>query len=265
MQKQLESVADSDNVSYATHSIDIPNSDRKNEASSPVSSAQKTEEDKIVSMSNKRFICILVTLAIFSVAAIACFVFLFVSETAAPVQLSSGGNESALTMLYLQQLDHSLSSLSKKVEIMAISNSQELSALHDKVEVIASNNSQDLSELQVKVKAIATNNSLELAVLHRQIEQNTLLINESGLSRLLPVSSCAALPPSSLSGYYWVRATNGSAVHVYCDMTRSCGGVTGGWMRVAKLNTTDSSQQCPSGLMRPLGSGSILITTYVHV
>ena len=60
--------------------------------------------------------------------------------------------------------------------------------------------------------------------------------------------SCAALPPSSPSGYYWVRASNGSAVRVYCDMTRSCGGVTGGWTRVAELDMTNSSHQCPSGL-----------------
>ena len=66
---------------------------------------------------------------------------------------------------------------------------------------------------------------------------------------ILQSSSCADLPPSSLSGYYWVRASNGSAVRVYCDMTRSCGGVTGGWVRVAELNMTNSSHQCPSGLM----------------
>ena len=53
--------------------------------------------------------------------------------------------------------------------------------------------------------------------------------------------SCAALPPSFPSGYYWVRASNGSAVHVYCDMTRSCGGVTGGWRRVAELDMTNST------------------------
>ena len=62
------------------------------------------------------------------------------------------------------------------------------------------------------------------------------------------IPACAALPPNSPSGYYWVRNSYGSAVRVYCDMTRSCGGVTGGWMRVAELNMTDSSQRCPSGL-----------------
>ena len=66
--------------------------------------------------------------------------------------------------------------------------------------------------------------------------------------------SCASLPLSFPSDYYWVTASNGSAVRVYCDMTRSCGGVTGGWMRVAYLNMTDSSQQCPSDFKQHNGT-----------
>jgi hypothetical protein len=59
-----------------------------------------------------------------------------------------------------------------------------------------------------------------------------------------PAASCASLlafSPTTPSGYYWVRASNGSAVRVYCDMTRSCGGVTGGWTRVAELDITDAT------------------------
>ena len=44
-----------------------------------------------------------------------------------------------------------------------------------------------------------------------------------GKFQFYPAISCAAVPPSSPSGYYWVRASNGSAMSVYCDMTRSCG------------------------------------------
>ena len=69
------------------------------------------------------------------------------------------------------------------------------------------------------------------------------------------VASCAALPTSSPSGYYWVRASNGSAVKVYCDMALSCGEVTGGWMRVAGLDMTNSSHQCPSDLRERTDSG----------
>ena len=44
-------------------------------------------------------------------------------------------------------------------------------------------------------------------------------------------------------------ASNDTTVQVNCDMTLSCGGVTGGWMRVAELNMTDTSQQCPDELV----------------
>ena len=65
------------------------------------------------------------------------------------------------------------------------------------------------------------------------------------------ITACSELAPSCPSGYYWVRASNGSVVRVYCDMTLSCGNITGGWMRVAELNMTDldTSQQCPSNLV----------------
>ena len=66
-----------------------------------------------------------------------------------------------------------------------------------------------------------------------------------------PFVSCAAihkLSPSSPSGYYHVRSSNGSAVRVYCDMTRTCGGITGGWMRVAKIDLNTTTTQCPSSL-----------------
>ena len=63
------------------------------------------------------------------------------------------------------------------------------------------------------------------------------------------ISSCSSLPPSCPSDYYRLRVSNGSVVRVYRDMTLSCGNITGGWMRVAEQNTTNSRQQCPDGLM----------------
>lgn len=63
-------------------------------------------------------------------------------------------------------------------------------------------------------------------------------------------SSCAALSPSSSSGYYWVRTSSDSIECVYCDMTRSCGNITGGWMRVGHLNMKNSSHQCPNGFVQ---------------
>jgi len=59
-------------------------------------------------------------------------------------------------------------------------------------------------------------------------------------------SEISELKPGQSSGYYWVRSHNGTAVQVYCDMDRVCGcSSTGGWMRIAHLNMSDVSQQCP--------------------
>ena len=52
----------------------------------------------------------------------------------------------------------------------------------------------------------------------------------------------------SLSGYYIIRAPNGSLTSVYCDMEGSnCDG-KGGWMRVGYLNMTDPGATCPPGM-----------------
>ena len=63
-----------------------------------------------------------------------------------------------------------------------------------------------------------------------------------------PYLSCADVlhcNPSVSSGYYQIQAANGSLVQVYCDMEGpNCGG-EGGWTRVAFLNITKLSSQCP--------------------
>ena len=119
------------------------------------------------------------------------------------------------------------------------------------------NNSILLLQQLTQSNEIIINNSIELNCqqLSQEYKMAVQFLNSSITEAIrdlgvyiLQSSSCAALPPSSPSGYYWVRASNGSAVQVYCDMTRSCGGVTGGWVRVAELNMTNSSHQCPSGL-----------------
>ena len=60
------------------------------------------------------------------------------------------------------------------------------------------------------------------------------------------------------SGYYWIRTDR--VYQVYCDMELTCGGITGGWMRIANIDTTQGDD-CPSGWRkitqpRPLCRGS---------
>ena len=69
-------------------------------------------------------------------------------------------------------------------------------------------------------------------------------------SELNPASSCQQLArdhPHTASDYYWV--TNGAMqpVKIYCDMDQHCCDSTGGWVRVANIDMTDTNQQCPPG------------------
>ena len=103
-------------------------------------------------------------------------------------------------------------------------------------------------------------NSSALSDLRQELHANRKTLNEQnqqlfdtleslGQSCNL-AASCASLlasSPSTPSGYYWVKSNNGSVVRVYCDMTRSCGEVTGGWTRVAELDTNNTTQ-CPGDL-----------------
>ena len=90
--------------------------------------------------------------------------------------------------------------------------------------------------------------------------QNTLQKEVNTLQKLIPkgtienpASSCSDIPQDSPSGEYWIQNNNtNSPVQVYCDMNpRNCScNTTGGWTRVANLDMTDPSQQCPDGFRR---------------
>lgn len=78
----------------------------------------------------------------------------------------------------------------------------------------------------------------------------------------LPAKSCAEIyqinKASRLkSGYYWISTP--SVRQVYCDMELECGGIKGGWTRVAYLDP-NSGYACPSGWSRIAIPGT---STYV--
>ena len=67
------------------------------------------------------------------------------------------------------------------------------------------------------------------------------------LSASCPFSSCGNIltaNPTATSGYYDIVLADGSVASVYCNM-EGCDG-EGGWTRVAYLDMSDPSQQCPS-------------------
>ena len=68
-----------------------------------------------------------------------------------------------------------------------------------------------------------------------------------------PASSCKEIKefnPGLPTGYCWIKAGDESSIRVYCDMDRTCGGITGGWMRVANIDMKNTSHKCPPGAER---------------
>lgn len=100
---------------------------------------------------------------------------------------------------------------------------------------------------------ISDNQSAAFSTARGQGNQISMFLQQFflGKNSSYPATSCRdifQITQSSPSGYYWIRARNGTAVQMYCDMTRSCGGVTGGWTRVANLDFGESSSSCPNSL-----------------
>jgi len=86
----------------------------------------------------------------------------------------------------------------------------------------------------------------------RNMIRNTIIPTRCLLGQIQasPVTSCSELHANCPSDYYWVASSNGTAMQVYCDMDRVCSCTsTGGFTRVANLNMSNPSEQCPGELV----------------
>ena len=105
------------------------------------------------------------------------------------------------------------------------------------------NTSVDMLYQQLSQQIDSVNHQLSTSInmVYQQLNQ--------GKASDSPAMSCKDLYDNhyALSGYYWIGEV-GSAVRVYCNMSLTCGDLTGGWMRVANIDMTDTSQNCPNGL-----------------
>ena len=136
--------------------------------------------------------------------------------------------------------------------------------LEQKVQQMETTLTQYLNETKKEILSCSCNNEdavkpvNESEILKQEIVSEVsevmkeLLVKVNlGKSDCNPAKSChqiKELVPESPSGYYYVRQNTGSALSVYCDMTRSCGGVSGGWMQVANFDVDNQPHSCPSGL-----------------
>ena len=68
------------------------------------------------------------------------------------------------------------------------------------------------------------------------------------IPQLFPADSCAHINQSFPSGFYWLNICN-ELQHVYCSINEHhfCNESDGNWMRIAYLNMSDPSAQCPQG------------------
>ena len=88
-------------------------------------------------------------------------------------------------------------------------------------------------------------------------------VNKLGTDSSHPAKSCRDIYINNMasrgqSGYYWIKTDDD--YRVYCDMELTCGGITGGWMRIANIDT-NQGDDCPTGWKRitqprPLCRGS---------
>ena len=85
-------------------------------------------------------------------------------------------------------------------------------------------------------------------LLAKQEEYCTRNVSRENGTIFKPVTSCSMLPESSPSGYYIILSSNGSTIRMFCDMKKTCGNITGGWMRVTNLDMRQASSKCPSSL-----------------
>ncbi len=157
-------------------------------------------------------------------------------------------NASSLNMLH-QQINYLTDTLNNSIE-----EKEQLKMMNASFDVLRQqindlagtfNTSNQRIQVRENKKEHITNASLD--ILHQQINHRFSF----------HLTSCAAIllfNSSSPSGYYFLTSSNGSSVRVYCDMTLSCGNITGGWMRVANLDTRDINTQCPGPLRERMDS-----------
>ena len=196
-------------------------------------------------------VCACVVLAL-EISTLKSEMFSFQKET----QQSQNASEMNIDNLSQQQLSFAETqelnmSLGENIRLLSAAHQQLNMSLEEKFQQSSAAN-QQLSAANQQLSAANQQLSAANQQLNMRLEENIQHLNASTqllLERSEFIASCFALAPSATTGYYWVRTPNGSYTQVYCDMTRSCGGVTGGWMRVAELDMTNSSLQCPSGFI----------------
>ena len=212
-----------------------PNEDQESVSGDVTEKKDEVKKPLSESLHDKRFLCLLVAIIVIIVTSCVCFLIAFLqisqlrSETAAVQDVS-------INKLYLQ-----LENMTQYIENKTRKSEASVRMLYNWL--LSENVAQQVSNSSSLQLSEMFENEIRMLILD--------ILERSGQYQDYPAASCSAVllfAPSSPSGHYWVRSSNSSAVHVYCNMTRLCSNTIGGWMRVFELDMTDNSTQCPSDL-----------------
>ena len=170
--------------------------------------------------------------------------------------LSSLSDDDTLVLSLITQLNNTMQDIAHKVDVIGKFNEEE-ETLHENNTLLLDRVMETVSSSVIKLNNIigTLSNIKDTSTSTAGVVDDILLIVQEllvqhNVSTALP-TSCNQLKsqyPSSPSGYYVLTSANGSTTYTaYCNMEKLCGS-GGGWTRLAYLDMSDSTQNCPSGL-----------------
>ena len=125
--------------------------------------------------------------------------------------------------------------LSEALSVEIVKNNTLLQEKVDDMSMALEKQSKQIDQLTLQLKK---------AIDHISSVATELQNQTTWLSSLQPILSCEdikRLHPSNQTGYYYVNYKT-----MYCNMDQLCG-LGGGWTRVAYLDMSDATQNCPTG------------------
>ncbi len=171
------------------------------------------------------------------------------SSCVVSICFSQASNQCSYVCIFADT-DAELRRLTSEVEDLGEELADEVDRVGDEAENVGDKVESAVQEENAHISLFATKNYVKKKVASLNTKLNELrtdlYTNLQVAVRYVP-TSCSELA-SGPPGYYQIRIpSSGETVTVYCDTTTHCCNSMGGWMRVAYLDTTDPTQQCPSG------------------
>ena len=173
-------------------------------------------------------------------------------------------NNNTLVLSLITQLNNTMQDIAHKVDVIGNFNKEE-ETFHENNTLLLNRVIETVSSSVIKLNDIigTLSNIQDTSTSTAGVVDDILLVVQE-LLQLHNVSSplltsCKQLKdenPDSPSGFYLLVTANGSSLYyTYCNMEELCGS-GGGWTRLAYLNMSDSTVNCPSGF-RLYQSGSV--------